>query len=48
MLKGKKVFSTARGIYRRKGGKKSKGIELLYHKEKSANIKPRFNCKQTA
>jgi hypothetical protein len=48
MLKGKKVFSTARGIYRRKGGKKSKSIELLYHKEKSANIRPRFNFKQTA
>lgn len=47
MLKGKKVFSTARGIYRRKGGKKSKSLELLYHKEKSANIKPRFNFKQT-
>ncbi len=48
ILKGKKVFSTARGIYRRKGGKKSKSIELLYHKEKSANIKPRFNFKRTA
>lgn len=48
MLKGKKVFSTARGIYRRKGGKKSKTIELLFHKERSANINPRFNFKQTA
>ena len=48
MLKGKKVFSTARGIYRRKGGKKSKSIELLYHKDASANIKPRFNFKRTA
>ncbi|MDY6790521.1 MAG: hypothetical protein SWH54_04550 [Thermodesulfobacteriota bacterium] len=48
MLKGKKVFSTARGIYRRKGGKKSRTIELLFHKERSANIKPRFNFRQTA
>lgn len=48
MLKGKKVFSTSRGIYRRKGGKKSKSLELLYHKESSANVKPRFNFKRTA
>jgi len=48
MLKGKKVFSTSRGIYRRKGGKKSRAIELLYHKDSSANVKPRFNFKKTA
>jgi hypothetical protein len=48
MLKGKKVFSTSKGIYRRKGGKKSKSIELLYHKDTAANVKPRWNFKQTA
>ncbi|MCP4369240.1 MAG: hypothetical protein GY797_14160, partial [Deltaproteobacteria bacterium] len=29
MLKGKKVFSTARGIYRKKGGKKSRPLHYV-------------------
>lgn len=46
----KNVFSTAKGIYRRKGGKKRKNqtVELLFHKDKTAEIKPRFEFKETA
>ena len=50
MLKNKNVFSTKRGIYRRKGGKKRKNqtLELLYTKERTAQVQPRFNFKRMA
>jgi hypothetical protein len=50
MLTQKNVFSTPRGIYRRKGGKKRKNqtIELLFHKSGTAQIRPRFHFKSTA
>lgn len=50
MLKTKNVFSTSKGIYRRKGGKKRKNqrIELLFTKEKIAQVKPRLRFAETA
>jgi len=50
MLKTKNVFSTKKGIYRRKGGKKRKNqtVELLFTKEQTAHIKPRFRFEETA
>ncbi len=50
MLKTKNVFSTAKGVYRRKGGAKRKNQkrELLFHKDKRATVRPRFGFRRTA
>jgi hypothetical protein len=48
MLKGKKTFSTKKGIYRRKGPKKKSVVELLFARTKTAHIAPRFGFRRTA
>jgi hypothetical protein len=48
MLKQKKTFSTRKGIYRRKGPKKSSVVEMLFARTKTAHIQPRFGFKRTA
>lgn len=48
MLRGKKVFQTSKGIYRRKGSKKSPIVELLFTRAPSAKIRPRFEFRRTA
>lgn len=47
MLNNQNVFSTGKGIYRRKGGKRRKNqtIEILFHKDQTAHVKPRFRFK---
>lgn len=48
MLKNKRVFSTPKGIYRRKGSKKKPIIQPLFVRSPSADIRPRFGFKRTA
>jgi hypothetical protein len=48
MLNQKKVFSTKKWIFRRTGGKKSRSIELLFWKDRTAIIISRFDFKNNA
>jgi hypothetical protein len=48
MLKQGKTFSTKKGIYRRKGPKRSQVVELLFARTKTAHISPHFGFKRTA
>jgi hypothetical protein len=49
-LRSKNVFSDKRGIFQRTGGTKRKNqkLILLFHRDETANIKPRFEFKRTA
>ncbi len=48
MMKQKKTFATASGIYRRKGGKRNQTIEKLYTFTEKARVRPRFGFKDIA
>ena len=48
MMKQKKTFANKRGIYRKKGGKKSRTIERLFTFKRSAHIRARFGFERTA
>lgn len=49
-LKAQNVFSDKRGIFRRTGGRKRKNqkLAMLFHRDDSAKIKPRFGFKTMA
>ena len=47
ILSQKTTFSTKRGVFRKVGGKKSRRVELLFWKTKTALIKPRFGFRST-
>lgn len=46
MANQKKAFVTDSGIYRRKGGKRSRVVEKLFTFSKSAQVRPRFRFKE--